>query len=141
MTLPFLVDPIDSWQEWGIVGVIIGALLSLAWYSIKNGRKDTLSAVAAAQASSDAFLAYVQRSAGETAVIAQQANAASRENTDALRTLTKGMEILAAEQSRAEQRAMERHGALLESQRHILDGLQTVCRNGHGGGGTPGASS
>lgn len=136
--MPFLVDPIDTWQEWGIVGVIIGALLYVAWYFIKRGREDTLSAIAAGRASSDAFLAYVQRAERETATIAQQANEASRQNTEALRTLTKSIEIQGREQARAEERNLERHGALLESQRHILEGLQTVCRNGHGPG--PGAA-
>ena len=127
------MDPIDSWQEWGVVGAILGVFVMLVWWSVRNGRRDTLAAVADNKDMTERFVQHLERAADDT----RSRQRVSELQMETLRTLAKGLEIVQAEQTRAEERSAARYERNMETQQAILAGLQAVCRNGHGDGGGP----
>jgi uncharacterized protein (UPF0333 family) len=96
-------EPATGWgaAEWGVVGFVLAGLVALVWYLIRNGRADTLAAIAEAQRAQERFVAYVEQSARQqvetlTAVANSQARLVERMDQNEARDQKRHEETLAA---------------------------------------------
>lgn len=99
--------------EWGVVGFVLAGLVALVWYLIRNGRADTLEAVAAARKAQAEFLAYV----------AEQGRAQVETQTAVANTVARLVERM----DNNEAREAKRHDEMLAA-------LRSVC---HANGAKP----
>lgn len=99
--------------EWGVVGFVLAGLVALVWYLIRNGRADTLEAVAAARKSQEEFVAYV--------------TAQGRAQVEAQLAVANTVSRLVERMDNNEEREAKRHDEMLAA-------LRSVC---HANGSKP----
>jgi hypothetical protein len=118
-----VVDGLDSPAQLGALAVLTAIAFWLIRMAVRNGRADTLSAVADSKHSAEAFLEYVKEREGASL-------AALQANTEALQVVSKGLAVLLEEVRREAERSERRDERAQERHREIVENLRSISKNG-----------